>query len=313
MVPLRLVQRIPFWFEEHTVGSFYVNFAVRGRTQAEVADSLRAAGREALVSPSIDEITFFFDRATERRSEKEIVRVGETVSRDLRSHVLAVSNQDDDVLAYWLFTSGELVDEYNSCPGDFTNSPTGGNSVVLCSAFEVPKRIGEVEKTLHHTNYSIASARHAALAKAIGLPWKYAERGYTRVLVSMNDKRMAKIEGIDPRQIVRIDQNGQLPSEEGSDDEQVTLRELERETEHLPYVTWVGSDKRFHYFETREEKRYKVARGEWDTPSFFSSLLPRPDDGIGLFVTIKDGKITMPDPSKMMDLFDGDSLMPPDF
>jgi hypothetical protein len=132
-------------------------------------------------------------------------------------------------------------------------------------------------------------------------------------LSCIENPALAKIEEIEPRQILRIDLEESSENDEATAARQVTLRELERETAHLPFLNWVGSDKRFHYFVTREGEQYRVNRSEWQLPPHMSTFMPRPGQGMALFVTVKDGKITVPDPRKMADLADDDLLSPPEF
>src|SRR5262249_2983099 len=157
--------------------------------------------REALVTDAVNGVTFFYERAADQQREEDIVSVARTVSQDLHCHVLAVLNHDDDILLYWLFANGELLDRYNSSPSHFTdgdNTPTGGNAVELCAAFEVPAKVAEVEKALHHTCYVFAHERHSALAELLGLPWKYSGKSYGNLLGCIENPALAKIEGIEP-------------------------------------------------------------------------------------------------------------------
>jgi hypothetical protein len=78
---------------------------------------------------------------------------------------------------------------------------------------------------------------------------------------------------------------------------QVTVAELGNETDHLPFFSYVGSDDELHYFRTSEGKRYKVHRSEVSNLGTFGV-----SDGLELFVTIKDGKVTVPDPKMMAGL-----------
>ena len=82
---------------------------------------------------------------------------------------------------------------------------------------------------------------------------------------------------------------------------QVTLIELEKETDHLVFLSYVGSDEQSHYFLTPERKRYKVDRSEWQLPPHMVAVTPRPGS-MAVFVKIKGGKVTAPDPKKMAEL-----------
>jgi hypothetical protein len=83
-------------------------------------------------------------------------------------------------------------------------------------------------------------------------------------------------------------------SRDGTAVKHVNLGELEAATKHLLFFNYTGSDAQFHYFTTGEGKHYKLDRAAWQLPM----VLP-PDGGMQLFVTVKDGKVTVPDPRKM--------------
>ena len=94
--------------------------------------------------------------------------------------------------------------------------------------------------------------------------------------------------------------------EGGSDMKTVSIAELGEETNHLLFFSYVGSDADFHYFTTTDDKQYRVARSEWNNPAAF------PTDGtMQFFVTVKDGKLTVPDPKEMSKL-SNDELMRPE-
>jgi hypothetical protein len=162
------------------MGNFYVNFTVCGRNQEDVAKSLRSATRGAYVGPTLNGLTVFFDDKADSQDETEIKNVGESISKSLNAPVLAVLNHDDDILAYWLFDTGRLLDEYNSCPGYFTdgdNAPAGGNAEKLCAAFN-STAIKEVDAVLHNEDYVFALERHEELSALLDLPWSYVCMGY---------------------------------------------------------------------------------------------------------------------------------------
>ena len=87
---------------------------------------------------------------------------------------------------------------------------------------------------------------------------------------------------------------------------QVTVAELGKETDHLIFFKYVGSDTEFHYFTTAESKRYKVLRSEWNTPRPFPL-----DGGMQLFMTVKNDKLTAPDPKEMAGLSEDELLHRP--
>jgi hypothetical protein len=79
---------------------------------------------------------------------------------------------------------------------------------------------------------------------------------------------------------------------------QVSLSQLANETKHLVFFNYSGSDSEFHYFKTSEGKCYKLDLSEWKTPRTWTT-----DAGIELFVSMREGKLTVPDPKKMSEIF----------
>lgn len=163
------------------MGNFYVNHAVVSDAASKIAECLRAKRRTAFVGRSIGSITLFFDEDSDSQQDDAIREAGAVVSAELKCAVLAVLNHDDDILCYWLFDDGAVVDEYNSFPGYFSDgesAPTGGDAGKLCAAFEVPESVAELEQILRSEEYAFALDRHEALAKLLRIPWQYACTGY---------------------------------------------------------------------------------------------------------------------------------------
>lgn len=164
------------------MGNFYTNYSLPGVTPSAVAAAL--AGRSALVSPSVNNVVVVFDEQSESQDIEVMTQLGAELSSKCKCPVLAAMNHDDDVLWYGLFQNGQLVDEYNSCPGYFDDSvesdePSGGDAEKLASAFGV-KKSGPVKKVLRASDedYTFAIERHGALAKALGLPSFAVGGGY---------------------------------------------------------------------------------------------------------------------------------------
>ena len=84
------------------------------------------------------------------------------------------------------------------------------------------------------------------------------------------------------------------------------MAQLASETDHLVFFNYVGSDAEFHYFTTAERKRYKVPLAEWNNPRPFPL-----DGGMQLFMAVKDGKLTTPDPNEMASLSEDELLNRP--
>lgn len=76
----------------------------------------------------------------------------------------------------------------------------------------------------------------------------------------------------------------------------VSVAELEQETKHLACFSYTGCDERFHYFATDEGRRYRIDRERWVLSGAF------PADGRReAFVTMRRGRIVLPDPQAISD------------
>lgn len=164
------------------MGLFYTNLTLyRPERQALIA-ALRRMRREAFISPTVLGYTVVFDQATDEQDAGQIHDVGTGLTRELSCSALAAMLHDDDVLYLWLFQHGKMSDSYNSLPQYFDaeaqpGPPEGGNSELICSAFERSEHRAQVE-TLLRANLLDGELpevpgefeRHQALAKELGMP-----------------------------------------------------------------------------------------------------------------------------------------------
>jgi hypothetical protein len=172
------------------MGNFYVNYTTRGPDREAVAQSLRSAERKAFVSPSVEGATVFFDEESDSQDDDVIRELGTRASEELGAPVLAVLNHDDDILAYWLFEAGQLVDEYNSWPGCFGDGddmPVGGDASRLCAAFGVAANAQQVDEVLRNEDYAFAFQRHTILAELLKIPSDYVCLGYGYALEALGE------------------------------------------------------------------------------------------------------------------------------
>jgi hypothetical protein len=168
------------------MGNFSTNFTIRSEDQNRIADSLRRLQRDAYVFPPAAANVVVVDDASDSQSFEDIELLGSTLSADLQRPVLAVMNHDDDILYYWLFADGDLIDHYDSTPDYFDFAPPdvdiiaasenyqpappqGGDAVRLCAAFECPNNSSDAERILRKSSseYVFAIERHEALLKAL--------------------------------------------------------------------------------------------------------------------------------------------------
>jgi hypothetical protein len=168
------------------VGSFYTNVTLRTADQKRVVDALRAARRQAIVSPPANSCTVVFDRESEDQDIDVLNELASSLSGRLGCPALAVLNHDDDVLIYTLHERGELVDDYNSSPAYFTDGPgaepEGGDAERLCHAFGADGKREDVERVLRAPwgadGFTFELERHEALVSALGLPAMAVATGY---------------------------------------------------------------------------------------------------------------------------------------
>jgi len=160
------------------MGAFYGNITLKGPSQESVADAL--CGRRAMVTPNIGHYIVAFDSVCDDQDAEATQALTSRLSGELRCPALAVIIHDDDVLGYFLFQDGQLIDWYNSCPSyfDFGSSkepsgPTGGDAERLCAAFGVGNS-QEVESILRkqqgNGGYVFETERHRDLIRALSLP-----------------------------------------------------------------------------------------------------------------------------------------------
>jgi hypothetical protein len=166
------------------MGSFYVNFTVKTTSDA-VVKFLGTTKRKCFVSSTPNAMTVFFDQEADSQDETVIIELGIHSSKSLAAPVLAVLNHDDDVLSYWLFDRGDLIDQYNSCPGYFddgSDTPEGGNPERLCAAFFVPECAKELGAILKNTDFVFAVERHEEIARLLKQPWPLVSLGYQNLV-----------------------------------------------------------------------------------------------------------------------------------
>lgn len=190
------------------MGSFYVNSTLCGPSQEEVASYLGEKKRAAYVSPTVKGFTTVFDAECDTQKTEAIEDLSALLSARFKCPVLSVLNHDDDILVYWLYNDGVLIDQYNSCPGYFGGpggpEPEGGDAGEICKAMGQPEARQRVEEILRTSSEEDESAfevdRHQALADALGLPGLCVGFGY-RYLESEDEEAFP--EGLERSQFAK--------------------------------------------------------------------------------------------------------------
>ena len=179
------------------MGNFYVNHTVRA-PRDRVVTFLKKEGQTAFVSPTKVGYTVVYDKQCDAQDMYAITELGEKMSAALKAPVLAFLNHDDDLLCYWVFHQGELVEEYNSCPDyfdeegmdiDFEELGLGADDgdedpgyttdgAQLCRHFGTPAVQDRVRSILEKPGQVFVMMTHQELVNALGLPEWTVGAGY---------------------------------------------------------------------------------------------------------------------------------------
>ncbi len=171
------------------MGAFYTNITLYKVQQREVADYLAGQKRTAYVSPTMNDFTVVYDKATEGQDTDVLQGLAQSLTRQFKCAGLASLVHDSDVYLYWLYDGGRLLDSYNSMPAYFDEddsdaAPEGGDAQKLCKAFGRPDSVEVVAGIFESVEQSageeplFAEEIHAQLAEALGMPPFAAYLGY---------------------------------------------------------------------------------------------------------------------------------------
>jgi hypothetical protein len=175
------------------MGLFYTNVILYKAKQQQIADFLNKQKRIAYVSPTIGNFTVVYDKETEDQDTRVLEKLAGLLTKKFRCKALASLVHDSDIYMYWLFGDGKLIDTYNSLPGYFDSAPAipipeGGDGSKLCTAFEKPNALLEVEhifELVKQSNLGTETDKylsgediHAELVRILGMPSFSSFTGY---------------------------------------------------------------------------------------------------------------------------------------
>lgn len=113
------------------MGSSYTNIQVNCDDQNSVKKALAQISHlPAYVSKQKNGWVSAFPSETEDQSDETMRRICGQLSGALKTGVIGITVHDSDIFLYALAENGQVVDEYNSCPGYFDgndDTPSGGN------------------------------------------------------------------------------------------------------------------------------------------------------------------------------------------
>ncbi|MGP8201268.1 MAG: hypothetical protein ACLQU4_17395 [Limisphaerales bacterium] len=160
------------------MGAFIVNYQVRTDSLAAVRDALEKMVTErAYVSPAKDGWVTVYDEESDSQNGAVLQRIASGLSRALKTDVLGFMVHDSDIAMYWLYQSGDLLDEFNSAPDylgnavdDATRDRLRGKAELLlplCVAGTTTEQIGAA---IHPTEEPVFAEDYLAkLAPLLGI------------------------------------------------------------------------------------------------------------------------------------------------
>jgi hypothetical protein len=102
------------------MGAFFTNLHVRNSSTEAICESLpKLTQLRAYVSPPTNGWVTIYIEATEDQDEKKLCTLAEGMSKTLKAEVLAFLVHDSSIVCYWLYSCGELADQFNSAPDYF--------------------------------------------------------------------------------------------------------------------------------------------------------------------------------------------------
>lgn len=156
------------------MGAFIVNFNVRSNDRHSVEKTLRDMKVAAawVTAPKNGWITVYEERAS-GQDEERIQELSQRLSAS--AAVVALLVHDSDVLCYWLYERGKLLDEYNSCPDYFEDgdpaaaAESRGKPEVLLNYCAAGKKLADVQQTLGNTDRVFAEEQLTEMAELLGI------------------------------------------------------------------------------------------------------------------------------------------------
>jgi hypothetical protein len=157
------------------MGNFYSNITLSTNEQQPVIDYLNEFKRHAYVYKQ-DKFVCVFPA-----NDQVLFKLAKRLSEHFKCAAIGVMNHDDSLLLYKLFDCGNLLDDYNSCPGYFSGEEQpifGGDAQKLCEIYGAPKEVEAVDALLRK-EYTFEMNRHDALVDKLGLPTCTAGGGFS--------------------------------------------------------------------------------------------------------------------------------------
>jgi len=177
------------------MGTYSTTFFCQTNDAKRVATVLLSMQRSAFVLPPKQGYVLVYDQECDDDDESAVRRLSSQLSRGLGAAIIAMRNEDDDLLEYYLYVDGSLRDHYSSSSVHSDEREPSrsafGSTPVLCEVFNKPRSGKRLENILSSTDYVFESERYEALSKSLGLPYKYAQLSFREIAESVNAYEIA--------------------------------------------------------------------------------------------------------------------------
>jgi hypothetical protein len=160
------------------MGAFITNIHVRSDSASKVVDALDGLVQaRAYVSQPKEGWVTIYDEASDEQDAELLGSIAESLSKKLAAGAIAIMVHDSDVLTYWLYDKGSLLDEFNSNmeyfgeePDAHTRARYSGDAAALLTFCRHGVTQGDIEAVIHPPDGPPAFAEEMLgdLAKVLG-------------------------------------------------------------------------------------------------------------------------------------------------
>lgn len=157
------------------MGIMYTNITLKGPQAKDIFQELGHQSRVAFVAPTQDGLTIIYDLDSDDKGGSALVDLAADLSEYFGCPALAVQTAHEELLRYWLFADGELLDTYQSpAPAMNMTASLGGNPDFLVQHFNTDASPEEIHEILHCSDQdcglTLAADRHLGLVELLDLP-----------------------------------------------------------------------------------------------------------------------------------------------
>lgn len=156
------------------MGAFIVNINVRTQDRSAVETELQAIGvQEAWVTGAMGGWITIYEEKASTQDDGHIREMAGRLSSRLHAPTIAFLVHDSDLVCYWLYDDGRLLDEFNSCPDYFDRNASPddspGQPEVLLRYCRQGTTLEAVAQVLNDREHVFAEDQLVKLADLLGI------------------------------------------------------------------------------------------------------------------------------------------------